>query len=49
MLKKLKSNLALQIFISLILAIIAGLLIGKEHLSFATSYIKPFGTIFLKN
>jgi len=44
--KKLKSNLALQIFIALILAIIAGLLLGN-HAEFANSYIKPFGTIFL--
>ncbi len=46
MLKKLKSNLALQIFIALVLSIVAGLLLGK-HAAFANSYIKPFGTIFL--
>ena len=44
--KKLKSNLALQIFIALVLAIIAGLLLGKQA-AFANDYIKPFGTIFL--
>ena len=44
--KKIKSSLALQIFISLVLAIIAGLLLGN-HVAFANSYIKPFGTIFL--
>ena len=44
--KKLKLNLAAQIFIALVLALIAGLLLGKNaHL--ATNYIKPFGTIFL--
>ena len=36
----------MQIFIALILAIIAGLLMQK-HSDFAVSYIKPFGTIFL--
>ena len=44
--KKLKSNLAAQIFIALVLAIVAGLLFGK-NVAFANSYIKPFGTIFL--
>jgi len=44
--KKIKSNLALQIFISLLLAIAAGLLLGKQA-AFANAYIKPFGTIFL--
>ena len=44
--KKIKSNLALQIFIALVLAIVVGLLMGK-HADFANSYIKPFGTIFL--
>ena len=44
--KKIKSSLALQIFIALILAIIAGLLLGKQ-VEFANSYIKPIGTIFL--
>ena len=43
--KKLKSNLALQIFIALILAIIVGLLMGKQA-AFANAYIKPFGTTF---
>ena len=46
MLKKIKINLALQIFIALVLAIIAGLLLG-DHADFAKNYIKPFGTIFL--
>ena len=45
--KKIKSNLALQIFIALVLAIIAGLLFGEKGAGFANSYIKPFGTIFL--
>ena len=44
--KKLKSNLAAQIFIALVLAIIVGLLMGKQA-AFANDYIKPFGTIFL--
>ena len=44
--KKIKSNLAAQIFISLLLAIGAGLLLGN-HAAFANAYIKPFGTIFL--
>ena len=44
--KKIKSSLALQIFIALVLAIVAGLLFGKNP-AFANSYIKPFGTIFL--
>ena len=39
-------SLAMQIFIALILAIIAGLLMQK-YSDFAVSYIKPFGTIFL--
>ncbi len=46
MLKKLKSNLALQIFIALVLSIIVGLLM-TGHKEIAIAYIKPFGTIFL--
>ena len=38
--------LAMQIFIALVLAVIAGLLL-QDHVEFAESYIKPFGTIFL--
>ena len=44
--KKKKMSLAMQIFIALILAIIAGLLL-QNYASFAETYIKPFGTIFL--
>ena len=44
--KKIKSSLALQIFTALVLAIVTGLLLGN-HIAFANSYIKPFGTIFL--
>ena len=44
--EKKKLSLAAQIFISLILAIIVGLLIQK-YATFAETYIKPFGTIFL--
>ena len=36
----------MQIFIALVLAIIAGLLM-QNYADFAESYIKPFGTIFL--
>ena len=36
----------MQIFIALVLAIIAGLLL-QNYADFAESYIKPFGTIFL--
>lgn len=38
--------MAAQIFIALVLAIIAGLLL-QNHADFAQNYIKPFGTIFL--
>ena len=43
---KKKMSLASQIFIALILAIIAGILLGGNA-AFAKAYIKPFGTIFL--
>lgn len=46
MLKKIKSNLAAQIFIAFVLAIIAGMLFGTNP-DFPNNYIKPFGTIFL--
>ena len=36
----------MQIFIALVLAIAAGLLM-LNHATFANTYIKPFGTIFL--
>ena len=38
--------LAMEIFIALVLAIIAGMLL-QDHAEFANEYIKPFGTIFL--
>ncbi len=41
-----KLSLAAQIFLALVAAIIAGLLM-ESHAEFATGYIKPFGTIFL--
>lgn len=41
-----KISLAMQIFIALILAILAGLLM-QNHKEIANGYIKPFGTIFL--
>lgn len=44
--EKKKLSLAARIFIALVLAIIAGLLL-QSHSEFAVSYIKPFGTIFL--
>ena len=43
---KKKLSLAAQIFIALVLAVIAGLLM-QSHADFAATYIKPFGTIFL--
>ncbi|SFU70493.1 dicarboxylate/amino acid:cation symporter [Butyrivibrio sp. INlla21] len=43
---KKKLPLAIQIFIALVLGIIAGLLL-QGHADFAENYIKPFGTIFL--
>ena len=44
--EKKKMSLAMQLFIALVLAIAAGLLLQK-HAQFAETYIKPFGTIFL--
>lgn len=44
--EKKKMSLAMQIFIALVLAIAAGLLLQK-HAQFVETYIKPFGTIFL--
>ena len=44
--EKKKMSLAMQIFIALVLAIAAGLLLQK-HAQVAETYIKPFGTIFL--
>ena len=44
--EKKKMSLAMQIFIALVLAIAAGLLLQK-HAQFTEMYIKPFGTIFL--
>lgn len=44
--EKKKMSLAMQIFIALVLAIAAALLLQK-HAQFAETYIKPFGTIFL--
>ena len=40
-------SLALQIFIALVLAIAADILLGNGNAQFANDYIKPFGTIFL--
>lgn len=44
--KRKKLSLATQIFIALVLAIIAGICL-INHAEFATTYIKPFGTVFL--
>ena len=44
--EKKKMALSTQIFIALVLAIIAGIAL-TGHPEFATGYIKPFGTIFL--
>ena len=44
--EKKKLSLAAQIFIALVLAVIAGLLM-QNYADFAETYIKPFGTIFL--
>lgn len=46
MMKKKKLSLAMQIFIALVLAVVAGLLM-QNYADFAETYIKPFGTIFL--
>jgi len=43
--EKKKLSLATQIFIALVLGIIAGMCLTKNA-DIATSYIKPFGTIF---
>lgn len=43
--EKKKLSLAAQIFIALVLAVVAGLLMQK-YANFAETYIKPFGTIF---
>ena len=43
-----KMPLAGQIFIALVLALIAGMLL-QSHSDIAVSYIRPFGTIFLKS
>lgn len=44
--EKKKMSLAMQIFIALVLAIAAGLLL-QRYAQLAETYIKPFGTIFL--
>ena len=44
--KKFKLSLAAQIFIALVLGIVAGLLL-QDHADIAEGYIKPIGTIFL--
>ncbi len=46
MLQKIKHNLAMQIFVALVLAVISGLAL-QSYADFAMEYIKPFGTIFL--
>ena len=39
-------SLTAQIAIALVLAVITGILM-QDHVAFADSYVKPFGTIFL--
>jgi Na+/H+-dicarboxylate symporter len=46
LMKNKKMPLAMQIFIALVLAIAAGLLL-QNYADFTNEYIKPFGTIFL--
>jgi len=41
-----KLSLTVQIFVSLVLGVIAGLLLQNQA-SFAVTYIKPFGTVYL--
>ena len=41
-----KLSLTVQIFVSLVLGVIAGLLL-QDHAAFANTYIKPFGTVYL--
>ena len=45
--EKKKMSLAMQIFIALVLAIAAGLLLQK-HAQFAETYIKPFWNNFFE-
>ena len=44
--QKKKLSLALKIFIALVLAIVAGL-VFQNQADILTTYVKPFGTIFL--
>ncbi len=46
MLQKIKHNLAMQIFVALVLAVFSGLAL-QSYADFAVNYIRPFGTIFL--
>ena len=43
-----KSKITTKILIGLVLGIIAGLLVGKTHLTFINTWIKPFGTLFIR-
>lgn len=43
-----KMKLTTKILIGLGLGIIAGLLVGKTHLDFINTWIKPFGTLFIR-
>lgn len=40
-------NLSIKIFISLVLSVIAGLLLGEENLPWLKAYIAPIGTMFI--
>ena len=40
-------NLSIKIFISLILSVIVGLVLGEENLPWLKAYVAPFGTMFI--
>ena len=40
-------NLSVKIFISLILSVIVGLILGEENLPWLKAYLAPFGTMFI--
>ena len=40
-------NLSIKIFISLVLSVIAGLILGEENLPWLKAYIAPIGTMFI--
>lgn len=40
-------NLSIKIFISLVLSVIVGLILGEENLPWLKTYLAPFGTMFI--